>query len=158
MWSTWGFESGEHPLGRPWIEALCLITVRAPLGLWWVSPLRAGSRLQLPSLTLAPELCHMARLMPPLPPVVGRNAAGKDGKERLGGSVLEQIPFLQNCEDEDSDEDDELDSVQHKKQRVKVHVRRRKRSSLLQGDPPALCTRNRVPLWMLRAPSVGCVG
>lgn len=51
---------------------------------------------------------------------MGRNAAGKDGKERLAGSVLEQIPFLQNCEDEDSDEDDELDSVQHKKQRVKV--------------------------------------
>ena len=51
---------------------------------------------------------------------MGRNAAGKDGKERLSGSVLEQIPFLQNCEDEDSDEDDELDSVQHKKQRVKV--------------------------------------
>uniref|UniRef100_A0A4X1W3B3 Striatin-4 n=1 Tax=Sus scrofa TaxID=9823 RepID=A0A4X1W3B3_PIG len=49
-----------------------------------------------------------------------QNAAGKDGKERLGGSVLEQIPFLQNCEDEDSDEDDELDSVQHKKQRVKL--------------------------------------
>lgn len=64
----------------------------------------------------------MAGLIPLLPPVVVRNAAGKDGKERLGGSVLEQIPFLQNCEDEDSDEDDELDSVQHKKQRVKVRV------------------------------------
>uniref|UniRef100_A0A452VGU2 Striatin 4 n=1 Tax=Ursus maritimus TaxID=29073 RepID=A0A452VGU2_URSMA len=51
---------------------------------------------------------------------IKRNAAGKDGKERLSGSVLEQIPFLQNCEDEDSDEDDELDSVQHKKQRVKL--------------------------------------
>ncbi|XP_045387303.1 striatin-4 isoform X2 [Lemur catta] len=51
---------------------------------------------------------------------IKRNAAGKDGKERLGGSVLEQIPFLQNCEDEDSDEDDELDSMQHKKQRVKL--------------------------------------
>lgn len=34
--------------------------------------------------------------------------------------MLEQIPFLQNCEDEDSDEDDELDSVQHKKQRVRL--------------------------------------
>ncbi|KAM9048127.1 striatin-4 isoform 1-T1 [Megaptera novaeangliae] len=51
---------------------------------------------------------------------IKRNAAGKDGKERLGGSVLGQIPFLQNCEDEDSDEDDELDSVQPKKQRVKL--------------------------------------
>lgn len=57
-----------------------------------------------------------------LPPCLGRNAAGKEGKERLGGSVLEQIPFLQNCEDEDSDEDDELDSVQHKKQRVRVSL------------------------------------
>lgn len=36
--------------------------------------------------------------------------------------MLEQIPFLQNCEDEDSDEDDELDSVQHKKQRVRVSL------------------------------------
>ncbi|XP_025770068.1 striatin-4 [Puma concolor] len=51
---------------------------------------------------------------------IKRNAAGKDGQERLSGSVLEQIPFLQSCEDEDSDEDDELDSVQHKKQRVKL--------------------------------------
>ncbi|TEA13586.1 hypothetical protein DBR06_SOUSAS30310046, partial [Sousa chinensis] len=59
------------------------------------------------------------KFYPPFCPGV-RNAAGKDGKERLGGSVLEQIPFLQSCEDEDSDEDDELDSVQHKKQRVKL--------------------------------------
>ncbi|CAO2641178.1 Strn4 [Lemmus lemmus] len=51
---------------------------------------------------------------------IKRNAAGKDGKERLGGSGLEQIPFLQNCEDEDSDEDEELDSVQHKKQQVRL--------------------------------------
>ncbi|XP_007941076.2 striatin-4, partial [Orycteropus afer afer] len=51
---------------------------------------------------------------------IKRNAAGKDGKDRLGGSVLEQIPFLQSCEDEDSDEDDELDSAQPKKQRVKL--------------------------------------
>lgn len=27
-----------------------------------------------------------------------RNAAGRDGKERLGGSVLERIPFLQSWE------------------------------------------------------------
>nr|XP_008542832.1 PREDICTED: striatin-4 [Equus przewalskii] len=61
---------------------------------------------------------------------IKRNAAGKDSKERLGGSVLEQIPFLQNCEDEDSDEDDELDSVQHKKQRVKVSA------GAVPGHPP----------------------
>ena len=29
---------------------------------------------------------------------IKRNAAGQDSKERLGGPVLEQIPFLQNCE------------------------------------------------------------
>lgn len=52
--------------------------------------------------------------------LVGRNAAGKDGRERRAGSVLEQVPFLQNCEDEDSDDDDELDSGQHKKARGKV--------------------------------------
>ncbi|XP_055993049.1 striatin-4 isoform X1 [Sorex fumeus] len=51
---------------------------------------------------------------------IKRNAAGKDGRERRAGSVLEQVPFLQSCEDEDSDEDDELDSGQHKKQRVKL--------------------------------------
>lgn len=114
--------------------------------------LRAGSRLWPPSLGILPsEPCRLAGLTSPLPPVVGRNAAGKDGRECLGGSVLEQIPFLQNCEDEDSDEDDGLDSVQHKKQRVKV-------SSWPQGrplpappsprGPPVLCISSRVPLWV----------
>ena len=54
---------------------------------------------------------------------IKRNAAGQDSKERLGGPVLEQIPFLQNCEDEDSGEDDELDSVQRKRPRVKLPSR-----------------------------------
>lgn len=82
---------------------------------------RAGSRLWPPSLGALPsELCPLTGLTLPVPPCRGRNAAGRDGRERLGGSVLEQIPFLQSCEDEDSDEDDELDSVQHKKQRVKL--------------------------------------
>lgn len=73
----------------------------------------------LPLWVLSPGK-HLVSLLSPSPSC--RNAAGKDGKERLGGSVLEQIPFLQNCEDEDSDEDDELDSVQHKKQRVRVSL------------------------------------
>uniref|UniRef100_A0A4X2KMN7 Uncharacterized protein n=1 Tax=Vombatus ursinus TaxID=29139 RepID=A0A4X2KMN7_VOMUR len=51
---------------------------------------------------------------------IKRNAAGKEGAERLGSSVLEKIPFLQNCEDEDSDEEEELESLQPKKQRVKL--------------------------------------
>uniref|UniRef100_A0A5F8GF64 Striatin 4 n=1 Tax=Monodelphis domestica TaxID=13616 RepID=A0A5F8GF64_MONDO len=52
--------------------------------------------------------------------IKSRNAAGKEGTERLGSSVLEKIPFLQNCEDEDSDEEEELESLQPKKQRVKL--------------------------------------
>lgn len=100
-----------HP-ARAGLRAPCRVRVEAPLG--------SGSA---PSLRALPaELCRPAGLTPPpLPyPVLGRNAAGKDGRERLGGSVLEQIPFLQHCEDDDSDEDDELDGAQHRKQRVKV--------------------------------------
>ena len=68
-------------------------------------------------------------------PVLGRNAAGKDGRERLGGSVLEQIPFLQHCEDDDSDEDDELDGAQHRKQRVKVSAPAPPWRSPVQEEP-----------------------
>lgn len=77
-----------------------------------------------------------AELMPP--PCWGRNAAGKDSRERRAGSVLEQVPFLQSCEDEDSDEDDELDSGQHKKQRVKV--RRTLRGRQAPGLPRPSCS------------------
>lgn len=88
-----------------------MLKAKAPWGL--------GAQLCLEFL---PGFCHLAGKTETLSVCfpAGRNAAGKDGKERLGGSVLEQIPFLQNCEDEDSDEDDELDSVQHKKQRVRL--------------------------------------
>lgn len=90
-----------------------MLKAKAPWGL--------GAQLCLEFL---PGFCHLAGKTETLSVCfpAGRNAAGKDGKERLGGSVLEQIPFLQNCEDEDSDEDDELDSVQHKKQRVRVSL------------------------------------
>ncbi|KAL0972938.1 hypothetical protein UPYG_G00196730 [Umbra pygmaea] len=41
---------------------------------------------------------------------IKRNAAGKDGsKERMGGSVLDNIPFLHGCEDDDEDSDEEDD-------------------------------------------------
>ncbi|XP_006108981.1 striatin-4-like [Myotis lucifugus] len=89
---------------------------------------------------------------------IKRNAAGKDGKERLSGSVLEQIPFLQNCEDEDSDEDDELDSVQHKKQRVKVRVGAKGSAPPPpRGSPCFVYQEQGAPVDALRAPSVGCV-
>lgn len=91
-----------------------MLKAKAPWGL--------GAQLWLGCLPLFPFVTSAGLTSLCLLPCLGRNAAGKDGKERLGGSVLEQIPFLQNCEDEDSDEDDELDSVQHKKQRVRVSL------------------------------------
>ncbi|CAB1348599.1 unnamed protein product [Coregonus sp. 'balchen'] len=67
---------------------------------------------------------------------IKRNAVGKDGsKERLGGSVLDKIPFLHGCEDDDEDDSDEEDDFQgmgtdcidgqrnkNKKPRVKVRM------------------------------------
>uniref|UniRef100_A0A452HIF5 Striatin N-terminal domain-containing protein n=1 Tax=Gopherus agassizii TaxID=38772 RepID=A0A452HIF5_9SAUR len=56
---------------------------------------------------------------------IKRNA-GKETKDRISSSVMEKIPFLQNCEDEDSDEEEDLEGLpletqrQHKKQRVKL--------------------------------------
>uniref|UniRef100_A0A8K9XMF8 Striatin 4 n=1 Tax=Oncorhynchus mykiss TaxID=8022 RepID=A0A8K9XMF8_ONCMY len=50
---------------------------------------------------------------------IKRNAAGKDGsKERLSGSVLDKIPFLHGCQDDD--EDDNGQRNKNKKPRVKV--------------------------------------
>lgn len=55
----------------------------------------------------------------------GRNA-GKEAKDRITSTVMEKIPFLQGCEEDDSDEEEDLESLplesqrQHKKQRVKV--------------------------------------
>ncbi|XP_077174583.1 striatin-4 [Paroedura picta] len=56
---------------------------------------------------------------------IKRNA-GKEAKDRLGNTVMEKIPFLHGCEEDDSDEEEDLESVpletqrQHKKQRVKL--------------------------------------
>lgn len=61
-----------------------------------------------------------------------RNAGKESSKERLGGSVLDKIPFLHGCEDDDDDDSDEEDDFQgmtadcidgprkNKKSRVKV--------------------------------------
>ncbi|XP_026549024.1 striatin-4-like [Notechis scutatus] len=56
---------------------------------------------------------------------IKRNA-GKEVKERVSNPVMEKIPFLRGCEDDDSDEEEDLEGLsletqrQHKKQRVKV--------------------------------------
>ncbi|XP_061452755.1 striatin-4 isoform X2 [Rhineura floridana] len=56
---------------------------------------------------------------------IKRNA-GKEAKDRISSAVMEKIPFLQGCEEEDSDEEEDLESLpletqrQHKKQRVKL--------------------------------------
>lgn len=61
-----------------------------------------------------------------------RNAGKESSKERVGGSVLDKIPFLRGCEDDDEDDSDEEDEFQgmatdcidgprkNKKSRVKV--------------------------------------
>lgn len=65
-------------------------------------------------------------------PCICRNAGKESSKERLGGSVLDKIPFLHGCEEDDEDDSDEEDDFQgmatdcidgprkNKKSRVKV--------------------------------------
>ncbi|TNN01815.1 hypothetical protein fugu_011197 [Takifugu bimaculatus] len=43
---------------------------------------------------------------------IKRNAGKESTKERLGGSVLDKIPFLHGCEDDDEDDSDEEDDFQ----------------------------------------------
>ncbi|KAL7849542.1 hypothetical protein SRHO_G00211650, partial [Serrasalmus rhombeus] len=44
---------------------------------------------------------------------IKRNAGKENSKERIGGSVLDKIPFLRSCQDEeeDSDEDDDFQGI-----------------------------------------------
>lgn len=63
---------------------------------------------------------------------VNRNAGKESSKDRVGSSVLDKIPFLHGCEDDDEDDSDEEDDFQgiatdcidgprkSKKSRVKV--------------------------------------
>uniref|UniRef100_A0A669EJI3 Striatin 4 n=1 Tax=Oreochromis niloticus TaxID=8128 RepID=A0A669EJI3_ORENI len=53
---------------------------------------------------------------------IKRNAGKESSKERVGGSVLDKIPFLHGCEDDDEDDSDEEDEFQgmNKKSRVKM--------------------------------------
>uniref|UniRef100_A0A665TRM9 Striatin N-terminal domain-containing protein n=1 Tax=Echeneis naucrates TaxID=173247 RepID=A0A665TRM9_ECHNA len=43
---------------------------------------------------------------------IKRNAGKESSKERLGGSVLDKIPFLHGCEDDDEEDSDEEDDFQ----------------------------------------------
>ncbi|XP_030632449.1 striatin-4 [Chanos chanos] len=43
---------------------------------------------------------------------IKRNAGKESSKERMGGSVLDKIPFLRGCEDDDEDDSDEDDDFQ----------------------------------------------
>ncbi|KAL2095572.1 hypothetical protein ACEWY4_007720 [Coilia grayii] len=43
---------------------------------------------------------------------IKRNAGKESSKERVGGSVLDKIPFLHGCEDDDDDDSDEEDDFQ----------------------------------------------
>lgn len=62
-----------------------------------------------------------------------RRAGKETSKERMGSSVLDKIPFLRGCEDDDEDDSDEeedfqgmttdcIDGRKNKKSRGKVRV------------------------------------
>lgn len=62
-----------------------------------------------------------------------RRAGKESSKERMGSSVLDKIPFLRGCEDDDEDDSDEeedfqgmttdcIDGRKNKKSRSKVRV------------------------------------
>ncbi|XP_030073358.1 striatin-4 [Microcaecilia unicolor] len=54
---------------------------------------------------------------------IKRNA-GKEVPDCITNSVLEKIPFLRNCEDEDSDEEGDMENQQqHKRHRVKLSAK-----------------------------------
>ncbi|XP_078517121.1 striatin-4 isoform X2 [Lissotriton helveticus] len=75
-----------------------------------------------PTLTPGPGLSEgQSPLIRQIEEQIKRNA-GKETKDSLASSVLDKIPFLHNCEDEDSDEDDDLHSPrpQLKEHRVKI--------------------------------------
>ncbi|XP_015279596.1 PREDICTED: striatin-4 [Gekko japonicus] len=80
---------------------------------------------------------------------IKRNA-GKEAKDRLGNTVMEKIPFLQGCDEDDSDEEEDLESApletqrQHKKQRVKRKARfvhKARRNSEIAASSPNAETR-----------------
>ncbi|XP_016887474.2 striatin-4 [Cynoglossus semilaevis] len=67
---------------------------------------------------------------------IKRNAGKESSKERLGGSVLDKIPFLHGCEDDDDDDSDEEDDFQGMTADCIDGPRKNKKSRVKMGTEP----------------------
>ncbi|XP_029922081.1 striatin-4 isoform X2 [Myripristis murdjan] len=67
---------------------------------------------------------------------IKRNAGKESSKERLGGSVLDKIPFLHGCEDDDEDDSDEEDDFQGMATDCIDGPRKSKKSRVKMGSEP----------------------
>ncbi|CAJ1065430.1 striatin-4 isoform X1 [Xyrichtys novacula] len=67
---------------------------------------------------------------------IKRNAGKESSKERLGGSVLDKIPFLHGCEDDDDDDSDEEDDFQGMTTDCIDGPRKNKKSRVKMGSEP----------------------
>lgn len=67
---------------------------------------------------------------------IKRNAGKESSKERLGGSVLDKIPFLHGCEDDDEDDSDEEDDFQGMATDCIDGPRKNKKSRAKMGSEP----------------------
>lgn len=67
---------------------------------------------------------------------IKRNAGKESSKERLGGSVLDKIPFLRGCEDDDEDDSDEEDDFQGIATDCIDGPRKNKKSRVKMGSEP----------------------
>ncbi|XP_029373418.1 striatin-4 [Echeneis naucrates] len=67
---------------------------------------------------------------------IKRNAGKESSKERLGGSVLDKIPFLHGCEDDDEEDSDEEDDFQGMATDCIDGPRKNKKSRVKMGSEP----------------------
>ncbi|KAG7479965.1 striatin-4 [Solea senegalensis] len=67
---------------------------------------------------------------------IKRNAGKESSKERLGSSVLDKIPFLHGCEDDDEDDSDEDDDFQGMAADCIDGPRKNKKSRVKMGTEP----------------------
>uniref|UniRef100_A0A8C9Z359 Striatin 4 n=1 Tax=Sander lucioperca TaxID=283035 RepID=A0A8C9Z359_SANLU len=67
---------------------------------------------------------------------IKRNAGKESSKESLGGSVLDKIPFLRGCEDDDEDDSDEDDDFQGMATDCIDGPRKSKKSRVKMGAEP----------------------
>ncbi|XP_041920259.1 striatin-4 [Alosa sapidissima] len=76
------------------------------------SPEANGPPLSEPSPEPETHAASESLLVRQIEEQIKRNAGKESSKERVGGSVLDKIPFLHGCEDDDEDDSDEEDDFQ----------------------------------------------